>query len=194
MLNRPPCRPIYHHMGAVLADATLQAGLSYEKIIRPRIHYILERFPHASTTGSVIQIMQDEGTSKFLQWTHNEKISRFENVVSFISNARIENTDELLMSLREETFCSGLQKIHGIGPKTIDYMACLVGMDCVAVDRHVQNFAELAGLENNGYAYLRDVFNFAADLLDISRRDFDSLIWHYQAAQYKKQLELEFYK
>ena len=78
--------------------------------------------------------------------------------------------------------------MKGIGPKTVDYLACLVGADCIAVDRHIRGFAEAAGLENNGYEYLRQVFSFAADLLDVSRREFDARIWHYQSIKVRRQL------
>jgi endonuclease III len=27
--------------------------------------------------------------------------------------------------------------LQGIGPKTCDYLGCLVGIDCIAIDRHI---------------------------------------------------------
>jgi endonuclease III len=85
-----------------------------------------------------------------------------------------------------------IRQVRGVGPKTVDYMACLVGVDCIAVDRHIRGFAELAGLEDDSYDYLREVFGFAADLLSISRREFDASIWRYQSEQTARQLSLEF--
>jgi len=179
-------------MGAVLADSVLQAGLNYEKVVKPRITSILETFPHASTTNTLLEVIEIEGSPKFLQWEHGEKIARFDSLVMFIAEAKIRNTFELGEALGEDHFRSDIQRVRGVGPKTVDYMACLVGVDCIAVDRHIRGFAEFVGLEDGSYDYLRDVFSFAADLLSISRREFDSSIWHHQAANSRRQMSFEF--
>ncbi|MEJ0023255.1 MAG: hypothetical protein WDN76_07345 [Alphaproteobacteria bacterium] len=44
--------------------------------------------------------------------------------------------------------------INGVGPKTYDYLACLVGVDCIAVDRHIKAFASAAGVSANSYETL----------------------------------------
>jgi hypothetical protein len=185
-------RPVYRHMGAVLADSVLQAGLNYAKVVKPRISFILEKFPQASTVNALIEVIDTEGSPKFLGWKHGEKILRFDSLVAFVADAEIESTCDLGDALQDNSFRSNIQRVRGVGPKTVDYMACLVGVDCIAVDRHIRGFAELEGLENASYCYLRDVFSFAADLLSISRREFDASIWYYQSAKSNRQLSLDF--
>lgn len=187
-----PVRPVYHHMGAVIADSVLQAGLNYSTIVRPRVQAILEFFPHATTLNAVTQIIETQGTGKFLQWTHEEKVSRFDDLVEFLVGSRIEDTSDLSEALLDDAFRIEIREVRGIGPKTVDYMACLVGVDCIAVDRHIRGFAELAGLQEDGYDFLRDTFSFAADLLNMSRREFDASIWHFQATKNSRQLFLDF--
>lgn len=187
-----PVRPVYHHMGAVLADSVLQAGLNYSTIVRPRVQAILEFFPHATTLNAVTQIIETQGSGKFLQWTHEEKVSRFDDLVEFLVGSRIEDTSDLSEALLDDSFRIEIREVRGIGPKTVDYMACLVGVDCIAVDRHIRGFAELAGLQEDGYDFLRDTFSFAADLLNMSRREFDASIWHFQATKNSRQLFLDF--
>lgn len=187
-----PTRPVYHHMGAALADSVLQAGLNYATIVRPRVQAILEIFPHATTVSAVAQIIETQGSRKFLQWRHQEKVSRFDDLVEFLACSRIEDTSDLGEALLDDAFRVDIREVRGIGPKTVDYMACLLGVDCIAVDRHIRGFAELAGLEDNSYDYLRDVFSFAADLLSISRREFDASIWHFQATKNSRQMKLDF--
>lgn len=187
-----PIRPVYHHLGAVLADSVLQAGLNYAAIVRPRIKVILEAFPQATTLGALTEVLEAEGSSSFLQWQHEEKVSRFDNLVHFLGCSSVEDTSDLCEALLDETFRLDLREIRGIGPKTVDYMGCLVGVDCIAVDRHIRGFAELAGIADDGYDYLRDVFNFAADLLSVSRRQFDASIWHYQANKNARQMLFDF--
>lgn len=63
------------------------------------------------------------------------------------------------------------------GRKTVDYMACLVGIDSIAVDRHMRTFARQVGVENDDYHFLRRSFCCAADLLALSRREFDAWLW-----------------
>jgi hypothetical protein len=189
---RVSCRPVYQHMGAVLADSVLQTGLNYAKVVKPRIATILSTFPHATTVKSLIGVIEQEGSPKFLQWDHREKLSRFDDLVEFMAEAEIDSTSELRRALLDKDFRVDIRNVRGVGPKTVDYMACLVGVDCIAVDRHIRGFAELAGLEDDSYDYLRDVFNFAADLLSIPRREFDASIWRYQSERNARQLSLEF--
>lgn len=189
---KAPKRPTYQHMGAVLADSILQAGLNYSKIVRPRVKTILEVFPHATTVNAIVRIIEKQGSDRFLQWQHHEKVSRFDDLVKFLSGSDIENTSDLGEALLDDAFRVALREIRGIGPKTVDYMACLVGVDCIAVDRHIRGFAELAGIREDGYDYLRDVFNFAADLLGVSRRQFDASIWQFQASKASRQMTLDF--
>lgn len=187
-----PIRPVYDHMGAVLADSVLQAGLNYSTIVRPRVQAILEIFPAAKTVSALTQVIAMHGSGKFLQWRHHEKVSRFDDLVEFLVCSNIENTSDLNEALLNDSFRSDIREVRGIGPKTVDYMACLVGVDCIAVDRHIRGFAELAGLKDVSYEYLRDAFSFAADLLSISRREFDASIWQFQAMSNSRQMVLDF--
>lgn len=186
------CRPVYHHIGAALADSILQAGLNYSKVVRPRVASILETFPHASTVSVLIRVLEVEGSRKFLQWEHGEKVSRFNSLVAFVAEADIQSTYELAEALRDDGFRAGIRRVRGVGPKTIDYLACLVGVDCIAVDRHIREFGAFAGLKDSSYDYLRDVFSFAADLLAIPRRDFDTSIWYFQSSMASRQMSFEF--
>jgi hypothetical protein len=126
------CRPVYQHIGAVLADSVLQAGLNYAKVVKPRIATILRTFPHATTMNILIGVIEQEGSPKFLQWEHREKVSRFDNLVGFMAEAEIDSTSELSRALRDKSFRMDIRQVRGVGPKTVDYMACLVGVDCIA--------------------------------------------------------------
>lgn len=185
-------RPVYSHMGALLADCVLQAGLNYTTVVRPRIASILATFPHATTIKVLVKVIEEEGSPRFLQWEHREKVSRFDNLLAFVAEAEIQTTAELRFALEESGFRKDIRNLRGVGPKTVDYMACLVGADRIAVDRHIKSFASIAGLENDGYDYLQQAFAYAADLLDISRREFDSRIWSYQSVRSDKQLKFQF--
>lgn len=174
LITRSTCE----HMGAVLADSILQAGLNYSTVVRPRVFNILKYYPHTNTVSSLLKIIDSKQTATYLQWEHHQKITRFENLVTFLRDIAIEDVSDLRDHLVLEKFSSQLQEINGIGPKTVDYLACLIGVESIAVDRHVRSFAKRVGVINSDYYFLRNVFCYAADLIDISRRDFDAWVWH----------------
>lgn len=173
-------RSTYQHAGALLADAVLQAGLSYRSVVMPRIERILKEFPDANRISSLVRIIEKDGAAYFLDWTHLTKVKRFEQLVDFFCKKNIENVKDIRDVLKSDAFCYNLKLLNGIGPKTVDYMACLVGIESVAVDRHIKNFAEKAGIINYEYDFLKGAFCFAADLLCISRREFDAWVWSHE--------------
>ncbi|KVD59099.1 hypothetical protein [Burkholderia ubonensis] len=184
-------RATCEHLGAVLADSVLQAGLNYMTVVRPRVLAILRAHPNRLTTSSLVALIQDGQTGAFLNWRHHEKVTRFEALVIFLKKWGIEDAKDLRASLASDEFCDAIQTVNGIGPKTVDYMACLVGIDSIAVDRHVRTFAKTVGVKNNDYHFLRKSFCCAADLLSLPRREFDAWLWRRAAAPSQVQLRLE---
>lgn len=178
------------HMGAVLADSVLQAGLNYSTVVRPRVLDVLLKYPGRDTVSSLIAVISDGETGSFLKWRHREKVVRFETLVSFLQKRGVENVQDLRLALASDEFCHDIQIINGIGPKTVDYMACLVGIDSIAVDRHVRAFAKAVSVENNDYHFLRASFCCAADLLAVPRREFDAWLWRRAVAPTQTQLAL----
>ncbi|MGR6465815.1 hypothetical protein [Rhizobium sp. PAMB 3182] len=183
-------RASYEHLGATFADAVLQAGLNYETVVRPRVIRILNAYPDATTTEVLFDIVREGRTAEFLNWSHPVKTDRFARLVTTIYESGIANVSELRSQLRDERFSAQLQTLNGIGPKTVDYMACLVGIESIAVDRHIRTYAGRAGLEGKDYDYLKWVFCYAADLLSVSRREFDAWVWQREASRNNRQLTL----
>lgn len=184
-------RATCEHLGAVLADSVLQAGLNYTTVVRPRVVAILRAHSNRLTISSLVALIQDGQTSAFLNWRHHEKVTRFEALVIFLKEWGIEDVKDLRAGLASEEFCDAIQTVNGIGPKTVDYMACLVGIDSIAVDRHVRTFAKTVGVKNDDYHFLRKSFCCAADLLSLPRREFDAWLWRRAAASSQVQLTLE---
>jgi hypothetical protein len=183
-------RAICEHLGAVLADSVLQAGLNYTTVVRPRVLAILQTHPKCHTISSLLSLIQAGETGAFLNWRHHEKVNRFEALVVFLQWSGIEDIHDLRASLVSDNFCKAIQSVNGIGPKTVDYMACLVGIDSIAVDRHVRAFAKAVGVKNEDYHFLRESFCCAADLLSLPRREFDAWLWRRAVAPAQVQLAL----
>lgn len=178
------------HLGAVLADSILQAGLNYTTVVRPRVLKILHTHPTLDSISALQGVINERKTGWFLNWHHHEKVGRFESLVEFLKDWGIENVQDLRRNLSSEQFCEAIKTVNGIGPKTVDYMACLVGLDSIAVDRHVRTFAKKVGVENDDYDFLRKSFCCAADLLGLPRREFDAWLWRRTALPLQVQMSL----
>lgn len=165
------------HLGAVLADAILQAGVNYQTVVRVRIMRIETQFPETATLRGLIALIERDGAGDFLLWKHPTKVMRFVSLAKFLAMRRIETTVELRRWLCLSSARQHLLGLHGIGPKTCDYLCCLVGIDCIAIDRHIKTFVSEAGVCVSDYECLKSVVSCAADLLGMSRRDFDAWIW-----------------
>ncbi|WP_036578827.1 hypothetical protein [Brucella anthropi] len=185
-------RSTYEHAGALLADAVLQAGLSYRSVVMPRVVRILVEFPDMARVSELSCLVRKGSTAHLLNWQHPTKVARFERLVDFLYRAKVDTTEDIRTVLKSDTFCTDLQSLNGVGPKTVDYMACLVGIESVAVDRHIRTFAARAGVNNNKYEFLKNVFCFAADLLSISRREFDAWVWSREANKNLQQMNFVF--
>ena len=184
-IHHVPVRPrtASAHLGAVLADAVLQAGLNYRTVVRTRVDRIHSRFPEAATLAGLITILERQGAADFLLWSHPIKTLRFESLTQLLAIQGIGTTFELKCWLNLSDTRKHLLSVHGIGPKTCDYLSCLVGIDCIAVDRHVRTFASEAGVTISDYERLKSVVSWAADLLGMTRRDFDAWIWKTTSAR-----------
>lgn len=185
-------RSTYEHVGALLADAVLQAGLSYRSVVMPRVTRILDKFPEADRVSALVCLVERGSAAHLLDWQHRTKVERFEHLVVFLHRAKIDCTADIRTALKSDAFCADLKSLHGVGPKTIDYMACLVGIESIAVDRHIRKFAARAEVDSTDYDFLKNAFCFAADLLSISRREFDSWVWSREARKRNSQLTLAF--
>jgi 3-methyladenine DNA glycosylase/8-oxoguanine DNA glycosylase len=181
------------HMGAVLADSILQAGVNYRTVVRPRVERIVKRYPECATLSETMRTVDSVTIQEFLLWRHADKVGRFMRLCDALHARQIEDTHALGAHLKSLAFRSELLRLEGIGPKTVDYLSCLVGVDTVAVDRHVRSFARQAGLASKEYAVLQSSFCYAADLLGASRRSFDAWIWTYTSVDARAPHQLKLF-
>jgi hypothetical protein len=170
--------PLYH-VGAILADAALQAGLNYRTVVKARIDRIIQIFPEAATLSGMFSAIASIGAAEFLSWHHHSKVARFICLAELLRDERVDDFHQLRAWLQNPIGREKLRAIHGVGPKTVDYLCGLVGLDFIAVDRHIRAFASDAGVTTADYDFLQIVVSYAADLLGVSRRNFDATIWTY---------------
>lgn len=170
---------ILQHVGAILTDAVLQPGLNYRTVVRPRVLRVLDRFPEAATTSGLVTLIKCIGAEELLKWKHPEKPARLEELATFLQNQRLESVRELREWINVDLNCIRLMDLRGIGKKTIDYIKILLGLQTVAIDRHIKMFIRSAGVNGGNYDELRNIFMGAAVELAVDPSNLDSVIWNY---------------
>ena len=184
-LPAPEHRRVLSHVGAALADSILQAGLRYDTVVSGRVRRIIQLFPEAATVSGTIDSLSAYGPQDFLSWKHPGRIVRFTALLCHIHTEKLETCADLYAWLGREQARQSLLTLTGIGPKTVDYLSALVGLDCVAIDRHVRQLSLLAGIVQTDYSDLKLVVSYAADLMNLPRRDFDWWLWRLMSENYK---------
>jgi endonuclease III len=167
----------YSHMGATLSDAVLQAGLNYKTVVKPRVERLLERYPKATTTTQLMDLLDEYGAEHLLNWGHPEKPARLVAITNFMYVRSIETERCLREWFQSSGSAADLEEIRGVGPKTVDYLKMLAGLSAVAVDRHLASFVHRAGFRSNDYNAIRRVLEGAADRLQVDRTSLDYAIW-----------------
>ncbi|WP_316832931.1 hypothetical protein [Pedobacter aquatilis] len=171
----------YHHIGALFVDITLQAGLNYNSVVKPRVQRVLLKYPEANTVLKFRDAIEVAGLEKMIRWKNNIKINRLERLIEFALQNQINTCADFKLFLMNKTNRDTFQKLNGVGPKTVDYTLKLLNFDTVAVDRHIYAFVELAEVKSESYAFTKKVVEFAADFLQISRSSMDYSIWRYMS-------------
>ena len=135
----PSYREPLYHVGAILADAALRAGLNSRTVVKVRIDRIVENFPEAATLSGMFNAIASIGVAEFLRWHHHTKVARFVCLAELLRDESIDDYYQLRAWLQNPACRGKLRAIHGVGPKTVDYLCGLVGLDFIAVDRHIQS-------------------------------------------------------
>ncbi|MGQ3170527.1 MAG: hypothetical protein ACT6RZ_08890 [Methylophilus sp.] len=171
----------YNHIGATIADAVLQANNKYSTNVKPRILRILAVYPEIQTTKALKLLLNSITVTDLLNWRGEDRAMRFQSVLDLFEAESIESEVDLQAWLLVEDNLSKLRKIHGIGPKTVDYFKILVGIKTNAIDRHLLNFLALANIKVKNYLHAQNVINETADYLEVDRALFDHSIWQYMS-------------
>ena len=190
LIAAPDC-PYRNHIGALLTDVVLQAGLNYQHVVAPRVYKVLNEYPVAYTINRFSAVLQKHSIETVLDWHDCEKQIRMIRILEFCKAQGIQNTYQLKLYLvNSKSNSDKFKSIRGIGDKTYDYLLKLLGVESVAVDRHVYKFVSDAGIIYKNYKEAKQIVEYAADMMQISRRTLDYSIWLYMSNK-KRAVQLE---
>lgn len=174
-------RTPYFHMGATITDAVLQAGLNYHSVVYPRVLKLLTMFHSYKTTCDFIILMQTIPLPELIEWSNTRKLELIQSISWLLFDNGVETESELALWLNESRNISRLERLKGVGPKTIDYLSMLSGNQAIAIDRHLFAFLRLAGVITNSYSDASHLYRKAADLLSLTAFELDRQIWRYMS-------------
>jgi hypothetical protein len=173
--------PPYGHMGATIADTVLQANNKYDTHVTPRVQRILRQWPNATTVTAVLSVLRSVPTVTFLNWSGVDRAERFDCILRLLKSEQVETEADLHTWLMKDASLQKVRAIHGVGPKTVDYLKIMAGLQSIAIDRRLMTFLGNAGIAINpsDYSTAREILRRAALLLSVPEADFDHSIWRY---------------
>ena len=177
----------YNHIGAIIIDTILQSGLNYKNVVLPRVQRFIGEFPEQRTTRDFHNILNDYDIGILINWKGYTKISRIISLKNFFLKRNIMTEEDLrawLSNTKNETL---LYRIKGIGYKTVDYLKMLVGIQTIAIDRHLKNFVINAGLILNSYNKIKTLLIETSAELNIDPISLDYSIWVYMNSKVSNQ-------
>lgn len=178
----------YHHMGATICDAVLQAGVNYKNTVEPRIDRLVKNYPEAKTSSTFATLIKKEGISKVLDWKDGtRKPNTIKEMIRLFLEEKIEREKQLAEWLKNDKNVQKLQAIKGIGDKTVDYLKILVGFENMAVDRHMKAFLKKAGIHFNSYQEVKEILQSCAVHLNEKPQLLDHSIWKYMSNRSRNQ-------
>lgn len=174
----------YNHMGATITDAILQAGVSYESVVKPRVNKVI-KYPEAKETSGFLKLLNNSDPYMFLNWKGRTKVNRILFVTRLFVDEKIETETQLQSWLRKKENVSKLKsnktKKTGVGEKTLAYFRMLSGINGSAVDRHLRKFLRLAGIQAKNDLETQEIINGAAKLMNLGESVLDHSIWKYMS-------------
>jgi len=174
----------YGHMGASIVDASLQAGMNYEKAVRPRVDALRAAYPSRVTTSDFDKLLSTVPLGDLIRWK-GSKLDRIRATLRLFLDEKVDTEAELKRWIQTDGNPDKLTKIPGIKDKTLDYYRLISGLSTVAIDRHLLGFIKNAGVDVTGYDEAHRLLLEVAGVLGKSAKDLDHSIWRFMSDRAK---------
>jgi hypothetical protein len=170
----------YDHMGALIIDAVLQAGLGYDSVVVPRVEHVQHHYPEAKTASKFLGLFVQLGPKSMINFSECRKTKTIRALCGLLVAEGVEHVKHLRPWLDKPHTNDRLSAIPGIGPKTLSYFRILGGdRSEVAIDVRLSRFLESAGIQVDCNEHAREIFIEAAGILKIDPAVLDHSVWRY---------------
>jgi 3-methyladenine DNA glycosylase/8-oxoguanine DNA glycosylase len=173
----PPVAGGTSHVGAVLADAVLQAGMNYMGFVAPRVKRVEEEYPTAASISGLIEILTTTDAGTVLNCRNGRKCRTFSELAQLLAGEGIESTEDLRGWLQGDGARAKLLAVHGVAVKTAAYLRLLVGLESVAIDVHLRRAAADVGVHGDD-EQLEALFSEAARRAGVALSKVDEALWN----------------
>lgn len=172
----------YRHIGGLLTDASLQRGISYDRVV-PRVQRLIAEHPDPSTSAfSALLAISDPHL--LLEWRGTQQITTLLALTHLLQEEGIESVDELRVWLRLPSSKARVMAIRGVGLKTHQYVMLLAGdEDAVPVDRHLRRIVEDAGISGLSFDVMVALYREAAKRLGMTPARLEWSLFLYASAK-----------
>lgn len=173
----------WQHIGAIIVDAVLQRRQRYKATVRPRVENLVAVWPEAATVSGFRKRIDEGGLSVAIRWKSEQRLTQIKKILAVFESAGIETVDDLrnhlLDNVTGDELHAALRKVKFVGPKTVDYIDILAGLDqTVAVDVRIRRFITNAGIPNLSYRHVSEVIHAAAVSRGWRPGDLDAAMWN----------------
>jgi hypothetical protein len=172
--------PAYNHITALIADASLQAAVHYDRIVAPRIKSILERYPWCTQTQDLEMVLQTVSVEELLNWRGADKIQRFNGIFHLVRARGITDVQQLSLWVDSCDARTALLGVKGVGQKTFDYVRLLCGHAAFPIDRHILRFLRIAGIDAHrcGYERAQQLLTDSCKSLELEPSFVEKGLWN----------------
>ncbi len=168
-------------MGAVICDVSFQPRCKYEGTLRPRLLHLQLSWPDARTVSGFQRRLVTEDLAVAMKFNHAQKVATAHAITDLLAVHGVDTREDLHTWLDRQANRAALRTVKGVGPKSIDYIANLVGRSHVAVDVHLRAFAVDAAVPDLPYDQLRTVYEEAAALLGHDQGALEHAVWRHRS-------------
>lgn len=164
------------HIGAMLVETAVQAGLNYERVVVPRVKAFLKAHPDAATVSVMRALLDAVPANKLLGLENTRKCAVLRDVTHLLSDEGVETSDDLRRWLESDHSRAKLLQIHGVKVKTAAYLRLLAGLPAIAIDVHLRNAAAGLGIRGSDET-LERLYTLAAEKAGRRLADVDGSVW-----------------
>jgi hypothetical protein len=164
------------HVGAVLAEAALQAGLNYEAVVVPRVKRFVKDYPAAAKVSGLTALLASGDVAVVLGIKNARKCQTFSDLARLLTTEGVETAEQFRAWLERGDSRAKLLRVPGVGVKTAAYVRLLVGLPAIAIDVHLRRAASQVGVVGSDEE-LERLYTLAAAEAGIALADLDGSLW-----------------
>jgi hypothetical protein len=174
-------------MGAIITDAIFQGGMRYTTVEDWR-NWVRSR-QEARTTSGFLRLLNEKpqafyGSRRNQKTAWGRKANLVAKVARLLAKCNVESEEALKTWLQNEANRGELNRIRGVGKKTVDYLRILSGdKNAVAIDSRIRSFIKETMGRQFGYEQARELVMQTAERVRVPPAHLDYGIWSYMKAR-----------